>query len=415
MKRYWKLISISVIIVLVIGTFYIQSSMASGSNPEFVFEKVSGNEQEIEGLTVFADFYKGNTGGAYLQISENGSVYNDGSTYVDRYQGINLSPELKRFIEDYRSFMRGKNLTPSYFYEDDKNIAYASIDWEHNGVRPSDFMFDISVLDKETEEDMSFKLEVPQTERVLNYVDIESVQIVQDQLKIITQNQSYDGKIPADIMEIHVYTIDIGEQKIGSDEIIVDSSEINPHQTIDVSMVGKNWDKVSSPTMNFVFKNVILEEVEINEWEYGLEEVESDIFVYNLGTNEQERLDLPEELNEANTETVNGSTIYFSRNLEETMEVMAYNYQSGEIEAEFSFDVPKNNELQESGEQTISYKIKNEKIYIVGTNKDSKTEAPITVADLKTGETLYEGKVAVENKEKLGSDYSLTIHDIEID
>ena len=56
MKRYWKIISICFVTLIVIGTFYIQSSFATNEHVKIEFEKVNGNEDEVKNLMLYGDY-----------------------------------------------------------------------------------------------------------------------------------------------------------------------------------------------------------------------------------------------------------------------------------------------------------------------------------------------------------------------
>ena len=57
--------------------------------------------------------------------------------------------------------MRGKDLMPTNFYEDENLLAYASINAEDNVHPMTDLTFDIEVLNKKSEEITPIQLEVP--------------------------------------------------------------------------------------------------------------------------------------------------------------------------------------------------------------------------------------------------------------
>ena len=61
--------------------------------------------------------------------------------------------------------MRGKELSPSYYYEDENVLVYASFKGDFDSSPNRDVDFDIEVLDKKTEETTSFKSDVPFLEK----------------------------------------------------------------------------------------------------------------------------------------------------------------------------------------------------------------------------------------------------------
>ena len=61
MKRYWKIISICLVTLMVIGTFYIQSSFATNEHVKIEFEKVNGNEDEVKNVMLYGDYFVDHT------------------------------------------------------------------------------------------------------------------------------------------------------------------------------------------------------------------------------------------------------------------------------------------------------------------------------------------------------------------
>src|SRR5699024_10783695 len=52
MQKYWKLITVTIVIVLGIGTFYILKAVTAAQYPDFIIEKVSGDEAEIDDIVL---------------------------------------------------------------------------------------------------------------------------------------------------------------------------------------------------------------------------------------------------------------------------------------------------------------------------------------------------------------------------
>lgn len=56
MKKYWKIIVVLIITVITVGTYYIRSSFASRTVPEFEVKKISGDEKELQDLVIHGDY-----------------------------------------------------------------------------------------------------------------------------------------------------------------------------------------------------------------------------------------------------------------------------------------------------------------------------------------------------------------------
>ncbi len=84
-----------------------------------------------------------------------------------------------------------------------------------NHVQPMmDLTFDIEVLNKKSEEISSIQLDVPESENYA-WMHVEDVQIIEDELKVITRGFRTNSEY-----ELRVYTFDMNEQKLITDNMI---------------------------------------------------------------------------------------------------------------------------------------------------------------------------------------------------
>src|SRR5699024_10331431 len=72
MQKYWKTISMMIVIVLGIGTFYIHKAVTASQYPDFIIETVSGDEAEIDNI-VLQGSYKRDTIEEMVYITPDGS------------------------------------------------------------------------------------------------------------------------------------------------------------------------------------------------------------------------------------------------------------------------------------------------------------------------------------------------------
>ncbi|MBP2079296.1 hypothetical protein [Oceanobacillus polygoni] len=413
MQRYWKLISLISVIVLVIGTFYIQSSMAASRLPEFVLEKVSGDEAEIKQLSLEANYYQNAELGEWFQLNNEGTTYWNEYSYWDRMIGINHNAKIEQLRQDYRKFMRGKSENPYSFHENEELLVYVDLTWDMvNGYQPNDFKLDIAVLDKVSKEETSFQAAIPKTNQSVYSFDVEGIYLKNGQLKVITRNSGHDSQSERDFTNYPVYLIDIATQTIKTENIITaKDAEVSSNQFQELLMIRNKWEDFQQPSDFIVFEEKVVEERMIDEWEITFDTVDRELFVYNLESEDKEQIKLPKELQEdASAEMVIGTTIYFVEKSEGVLVITSYNFESGEIEAKQTIAVP-----EVADEQGYMYKINDDKVYVVPVSKNAKQDLLLQIVHLKTGDTLYEGKVTMKNPNKQGIDYDLDIQSIDLD
>ena len=127
MKRYWKIILLCFVAVVAIGTFYISSGFADQKNITIEFEKVSGNGDELNDLTILGDYSVGNLYHS-LKIQEGETVDNTNRSFFEQLDKTNVFPVFKELVEKYSGFFRSKELSPNYFFENEKLLAYAGFE-----------------------------------------------------------------------------------------------------------------------------------------------------------------------------------------------------------------------------------------------------------------------------------------------
>lgn len=399
MKRYWKLVTLTTLIVVIIGTLLIQKSLATSDFPEFVIKHQSGDQEEVKPLIISGDYVLDEATYMYTEISDEGTSYrNNESSYLYLLKEDYLQPEMKHLIKNYRSFMRGKHEEQIHsFFEDQHVLAYVDLKSEYlsTGVHQWSYTFGIEVLDKETKNKTKFDLAIPEVEKY-DYLNIQAVQLINDELKIMTVNNfiNNNGQFSRD--EIHIYTVDLDTQKIVSDEAIdVTTTELASNQWHSMYGVHKGGD--IGPNKYFVFISEKNEEIVLED-HYDYQMVDSQLIVYNLETSEQESIELPKEYGaEVYPELLSGSIVYFSKSEDHEIEVVGYDLESGQIETKQTFDL-----LEDEGDSFTQFLFMNDKIYIVQQLYEGKADSMIMIGDIQTGDILYEGivELAASNKDQ---------------
>lgn len=414
MKRYWKLIAITTIVVLTVGTFYINSALSANSYPEIVFEKVSGNEEELNPVIINGDNRIGRYGtGESVQVTADGSTYQGELSFFERMQDM-YSPEMNELQNEYRNFMRGKSGIVSSFYDTKDTLAYVHIINQTLTESPSETEFDIEVLNKESDETVSFNVPVPNRAMYRN-VHVVDVQMIDGKLKVITRNNLKQTDNVFGNQEIHVYSFNISNKSISGEEKIATVEQNNKNVRTHISSVRES--DVLNAHKNIVF-SINKENIERNTDGNMAGEVKRadngnpQYLAYNLETGEKKKLDFPKEDQDKEVMVYDSSILYLMGESEDGREFSLYNIESESVENKFT--VPsQNKEDVKSGVQS-NVKISNGKMYVLNTTykENNDTSSSIMVIDTKSGDILYEGKITT--KEPADKEYRLSFYGMEI-
>ncbi|WP_078544856.1 hypothetical protein [Litchfieldia alkalitelluris] len=405
MKKYWKFTAILAVIVLSIGAFYVNSALSEEPFPEFVIQTQSGDSKEIESL-VLEGSYSVTSSMSY--VSTNLKITSEGSTYNSRSfldQIIGHSPTvIKELQKEYRSFMRGKDAWVTSYFEDKQFLAYAGVEYDMRSFQSRDFKFDISVLNKEDGNIDSFTIEVPEALE-LEHVFVEDVQKLENEIYLITQNTMRNDNNYYN--EKHIYTIDLANQNISSHEAIVQVSEGQHNTHTSIQLIGSDHTKATEQLIILKTEMKIIDDKE----SYREELTNQEIITYDLVAKEKESIDIPElKLDENYLSFFDGSTIYFTIYDEQGLLVTPYSLVDKQIGQVFS--VPLSN--QEGIAPSTIITVQDGKFYAVTSQMTPhlNLDADVVVADIKTGETLFKGQIALEDPAKEKGQFELYLHEI---
>ncbi|MFF2175905.1 hypothetical protein ACFVT8_05500 [Lysinibacillus sp. NPDC058147] len=386
MKKYWKTILISLIIVMTIGTYYIQQAMAKGVS--FKIETTSGNKGEIENLIIQANYQSGDIIRG-LHISKDSST-NQSRSFIGELIGRNNPLMFQKYIEEHRSFMRGKELNPGQYFEDEDRLIYTT--FQSNGRkegRGNLFTLQIETLDKHTKDSSSFEINMPDQVRY-DWINERDVYVENGKIKIL--GTSYlNGE-----EELHIYTVDENKKELEHDSILTkkESEEI-----------GKASIHIFNDFKNVQNENYLLYMIEkYNQLENGEREtIFSKMYLYNYLNNEVKEWTIPAELKPyMKSIFLNGTDIFIPVHSANRLELNRYNIEMKQWEEPLNFKYPNIT----NDEEKPFLQITDGKLYLVDRVSDGHL---FIIGDLRTGESLYEGKIIVENKENLDADYSLFI------
>lgn len=397
MKRYWKIISLCIMTMIVIGTFYIKSSLAEKDNIKIEFEKVSGNQDELKNLILYADYKAGDQFHSF-QISNKETISVMSQSLIQEVIKNSIAPNLKKLVEEHKRFMRGKDLFSNKFYNDENILVYANIKGKNSYEAMKDFAFDIEVLDKKVDKTVSIELDVPEKEKY-QWMDVVDVQFNAGKVKVFVRANGLDGGD-----NLNVYIFDLDEQKLVNYETILSAPSIKNGWS-DLKIINDFYS--TRPEKYLLIKLEAYKEQMIEGGETVQHNVEpklvaDEVIIYNVEKDQSKKITLPNDLKSSlDSATIFDSTLFIQNGLK----ISQYDIEKEEWGKEFSFDFLNMKE----GKYPSYSKLIQGKLYKVHSDQNERT---LFIGDLMTGKTLYEGKLNVKNKSEDQSNAQLFIYEI---
>ncbi|OCA81670.1 hypothetical protein A8F94_22695 [Bacillus sp. FJAT-27225] len=387
MKRYIVSILLLSIIVLSIGAFYIQSA-ASGS-PQFSLKKQTGNQKEAEQVNIHGSYHNDYFIDV-VTITENGSVYYKEMGLIDKTEKLFSDNDGHKDLDKkYRSFMRGKTGSNS-FYEDGDYLIYGDVDY-HFGQMANDFTFTLSMLEKDSETEKSFKVEIPNKEKY-SFISIEDIQLIDNKLKILTRNEDYDS----DNTEVHLYTINVAAKEIDQDKIVL--STRSEGKNLSTYLQQLNQTNTRQPSkFTFYFKD-ISKDIEKEEGTYS-ERINTELVMIDLDKGKGIKVESPKEYqyNANMLPYYDGEMIYFAQPGENGLQLVTYSHKDGRIVNSIETGLA-------HSEAGFQFAVKNGKAYILTTpdriGQNPSSVPSLKIFEIKSGKELYQGVVELKNQNK---------------
>ncbi|WP_071392907.1 hypothetical protein [Bacillus tuaregi] len=401
MKRYWKIIFLCFLSIIVIGAFYIQSSFANQNQIQIQFEKVKGDENEVKDLLLYGEYTVGNLYQG-LQITSEETIQPNQKSFLYQLTPARYAPLIRNLIKEHKSFMRGKDFSPSHYYEDENILAYAAVKGNFNDTS-SHSTFDIEVLNKKTEETITIESDVPGMEKY-SWMHVADVQVIKNTLKVFTRGFGKEGD-----EALFVYTFNLKTKKLVSDDTIT-ASHANENSWVEARLLTDD-NSIQPQDYHLMMVNTF-EAENVEKYSDGMSYdgveklVKQEVYIYNIQQNQLEKLTFPEEGLESDAYSIFQSSIYVHDLTADGLNVHVYDIKKAEWTAKWTFDLPEDTD----GKSRPYIEIMDGKLYTLYATGHDHT---LLIGDLETGGILYEGKLKVQNQEKDSEEYQLYFHDIE--
>lgn len=386
MKKYWRTIVISLVIVATISTYYIQGAMSSKNDVTFKFKTTSGNKEEIENLVLQASYKNGDIYHP-LYISKDGSTNPRSRFIIEDLIADPVPMEFEKYIQDYRKFMRGKVFDPSNYFEDDARLIYTDFSVKNRQV----LTLQIDILDKQTNDSTSFEITTP-TQANISWIQVNDVFVKNGEIKILVTSYLYN-----DEEELHVYTVNENKKELEVDSIIAKSEP------------GMSSIRIYNDSNKIQNEDYYL--YKVDKYKNKSEDAESEIissqaYLHNNLNNEVEEIDIADKLKSAmNSMILHGGEVFIPVHSANGLELNRYNIKKKQWGEPLHFNYP----TKANNEEEPFLQLTGSKLYLVNRISDGYS---LFIGDFRTGKSLYEGKIIDENRENLNKDYSLTIDQI---
>lgn len=339
-------------------------------------ETIAGDDKELDNV-VLNTTYRDNMGiiERNIQISKDGAKERSTDSFLGLSDNRSTYTIFSKYIKQYRQYMRGKELSPNVYYEDDERLIYANL----ITGREFDFqpMWQVDILNKNTNDRVSFEW----AQQNQSNIYVQDVCVRNGEIQIFAYVYNHSGQ-----EELHIYAVDEAEKKVVHDELI--------------EKVVQQQDGVESNLSVLNGGNPLQGE---EEYIYGIEKVNvyngearssvKELYIYNAVTHQRKTVDVPSKIEEyVFSATIYDNDIIVVAPTKTTLEVWRYNIN----DEKWTTSVHVNN--QEINKEVLHTQINNGKLYVMNRASD---RLMIFVSHLQTGKLLYEGEITGENMKNI--------------
>lgn len=377
MRKYWKTIIISLVIVLTIGSYYTQLARASKTDISFTLETISGNTKEIDHLIIQGSYeiehlYKP------FDLSKDGFVDRGNRSFIENFTPY-VDMTIQNYIEEHRNFMRGKEYNPSQYVEDDSRIIYATIANKEPLYEGGRLKLQIDLLDKQTNDRTTFEV-TTLANGGYHWSNVYDVHVEDKKIKILVKFVLMNGD-----QELRLYTVDVNKQQLEDDAIIAQA-------------------KAGTSNVNIVYNHNAIQNdayyvYSIEQYSESIEEERLDItnqqvYMYNVRTNEKKELAIPVDIKLGNSPMIHEEELIIPVKTANSIEINCYNMKHNYWEEPVTFTTQ--GAINDAEETFLQYM--DGKLYVAFRTKDSYR---LLIGDIYTGKSLYEGQFVRNDEEDL--------------
>lgn len=377
LKRYWGIWSILLAIAVIITTFYAQIDHTPIG---LDWKKTSGDYSELDNMDIVGSTSTVNQSVMY-RLSTNKSNDNlkqeiVGANFIDSNLIIFNHQQLNDYINEYKSFMRGKPLFIQLFEETNEYVIFADIK-ENNLV--------VEVLYKENNE--TEKMEFPLEHLESSYMGVYSIEYNNDQLYI---NLGYEKEISINgfhFMNHISIRIDLEQEKIIEEKQIVEHNNNNKQKDIELEFLdsyiqeNKEYYLIVERTYNLIEESSESQSFQNTNPTHR-------ILLYDTEAGEQ--IELPEIITENSSPVLYKGNVLFVKNEEGKLSIELFNIDTEELETVSDVEV--------ENQYTIPIlEVRDENAYLLYSPNEGRNKITLNVTDIDTGRNVFTGELTVND------------------
>lgn len=405
MKKQAKLFGFIAFILILFFGFEIYQRMNSNDQMEVEVITDAGDQTHLNEVAFIGSAYNQNSSGNSTTFYYKGadiSYYNDLSFF--KRLDFEYNPKANHLVTNYRSFMRSKSRQNNLFTETDKHIIYtateADIDWRNFNSN----VLNISVLDKETENEESFEVKLINDINQSHYINVVATYVNYPELTIITSENVSDYYSN----RLFVYTVNVEEPEETADAIINLSEE-----------VGSNDSFLNISTSILKTERYIpLQVVQETYGEYGeVEQSSVEYYLYDRENNEV--LDVPAFDENPMVIFAEEDKVYIGEDFANTIELYELDVVSQSLDSIGSLNmstpiIGRTNDYYYNNQFNNTLYIADGKLYAYEDDYSQETSRPLfQIIDIDSLDTLFTGTVEVKDTSE-GSFYDVYVNDLMI-
>lgn len=374
MKKYWPVICLSVLSMVGLSIYYINNVTANNIVRPFTFETIEGDASQLQNVKFETNYYDDH-------IYENYIVSADG---IERLQnGLEFQYEynysIGQLIKEHKSFFRAKRLESNHYFNDDDSLVYVHIDDEYHNDHPTQALYEVDRLHKETgeREKVDFTVDV---DGDYAWQTVEWVSNTNNELQVLSIRTERNLK-----EQVVLTTFDF-ETEAATEKVLVDY--IDNHAIAFIShnnYINSGKDIVFSQFGNSESNNHEPKKLYHYNVERGLQEIQSQSkegFLYDQYT-------------------MNGQYLVESSYSKNEVAINLYNLQSSKWEQEFSIELS----LQPKDSAARVYLL-NDRLFVL---YDVGEGYAIEIVDRTNGAKLYAGLLTITD---VTHDHYITIYNV---
>ncbi|HLQ73078.1 MAG TPA: hypothetical protein VK125_02525 [Bacillota bacterium] len=409
MKKYSKLIGITVLIVSVYSIFLFSAERLNESMPKLSLKNYSNGESasHIEDLVIDGSMDIQEYGVFEpFRLLDNEVTYKSELSLFDR---LDNGLSLKTFYQlekKHPSFMRGKEEHYTYLDETDDQIGFVYTPFTMWDSFPT--TFEVSLIDKDDDEITTIVEDIPNYE-AYSYVDVADVYVDEDIVYVtsIHVKNHTSGEDLDQTEELFVHAFDMTEGDLVNTELIETFDQSMTESTSDYVEVIR--DEASDDEIYIVQKAVAFNE-------YGPDTTAiKKAYSYSIKSKELEAYEVSEldDYSGYGPLQLYDGTLYYLTVKEGDGKLVSYNLAKDE---EKYYTLPQvNDSSQVAGDTTLDdfVHVKDGKLYIVPTYVNSyDAGSNVYVYDLDSMETIFVGEFVVDNTAADQSPFELNIYEV---